>query len=142
MPGTSKRVYELAKDFKISSNAMLSVLKELSFEPKSHMSVATDAMVTAVRTRFAAEKQEAKKDMAQKTQAKAKAKTGSAPPKTVQKTSSTITSSGGIKVKDSTNQVTSVLRKIEKKNKKKERRRKKGRREVNKAEVNAAFKAT
>ena len=36
----TKRIYELAKDYKISSNALLSVLKELGFEPKSHMSVA------------------------------------------------------------------------------------------------------
>jgi translation initiation factor IF-2 len=131
--GKSKRIYELAKEYKISSNAMLSILKELKFTPKSHMSVATDEMVAAVASRFAAEKQEAKKDMKQKTQ---KAKTAGAAQPDV------ITSSGGIKVKDSTDQVASVLRRIEKKKKKKERRRKKGRREVDRAEVQKSFRAT
>lgn len=66
MPGKAKRIYELAKEYKVSSNAMLSILKELGFELKSHMSVATDEMTAAVQKRFAAEKQEAKKDMQQK----------------------------------------------------------------------------
>ncbi len=43
-----KRIYDVAKDYKISSNALLSILKELKFEPKSHMSVATDDMLKAI----------------------------------------------------------------------------------------------
>ncbi|MDX9856949.1 MAG: translation initiation factor IF-2 [candidate division Zixibacteria bacterium] len=140
MPGKSKRIYELAKEYKISSNAMLTILEELKFEPKSHMSVATPEMVEAVEKKFAVEKQEAKKDMKQKIQAKAKvpAVQGQGPVSDA----SVVTSSGGIKVKDSTDKLSSVLRRIEKKKKKKERRRKKGRREVDKAEVARAFKAT
>ena len=48
---SKKRIYELAKDYKLSSNAMLAILRELKFEPKSHMSVATDEMVTAIQKR-------------------------------------------------------------------------------------------
>ncbi|MBD3401623.1 translation initiation factor IF-2 [candidate division GN15 bacterium] len=144
MPGKSKRIYELAKEYKISSNAMLTILNELGFQPKSHMSVATPEMMQKVEQKFAAEKQEAKKDMKQKTQAKAQ-------PQPQQQQGSSeepaadapvVTSSGGIKVKDSTDKLSSVLRRIEKKKKKKERRRKKGRREVDKSEVQKSFKAT
>lgn len=58
-----KRIYELAKEFKISSEALLKVLRELRFEPKSHMSVATDEMAVAVRRKFDIEKANAKKDL-------------------------------------------------------------------------------
>ncbi|MCB2229137.1 translation initiation factor IF-2 [bacterium] len=148
MPGKSKRIYELAKEYKISSNAMLSILEELKFKPKSHMSVATPDMVQAVEKKFAAEKQEAKKDMKQKTQAKSKTPASTPTPQPDSAPAAgapdapVVTSSGGIKVKDSTDKLSSVLRRIEKKKKKKERRRKKGRREVDKAEVARSFKAT
>ena len=69
----TKRIYELAKDYKISSNALLSVLKELGFEPKSHMSVA-DELVAAIKKKFTEQKQEVKKEMEQQTKLKAAAK--------------------------------------------------------------------
>lgn len=138
MPGKPKRIYELAKEYKISSNAMLTILEELKFEPKSHMSVASPEMIQAVEKKFAVEKLEAKKDMKQKTQARTKSPAATSLPPDAP----VVTSSGGIKVKDSTDKLSSVLRRIEKKKKKKERRRKKGRREVDKAEVARSFKAT
>ncbi|MFH2035085.1 MAG: translation initiation factor IF-2 [Candidatus Zixiibacteriota bacterium] len=58
-----KRLYEVAKDFKISSNALLKMLKELDFKPKSHMSVATDEMIEAIEIKFRAEKAAAKKEI-------------------------------------------------------------------------------
>lgn len=61
-----KRIYDVAKDYSISSNALLSILKELNFEPKSHMSVATDDMLKAIEHKFEAEKEAAKKDIEQK----------------------------------------------------------------------------
>ena len=70
----TKRIYELAKDYKISSNALLSVLKELGFEPKSHMSVASDEMVAAIQKKFTEQKQEVKKEMEQQTKLKAAGK--------------------------------------------------------------------
>ncbi|MBK7141379.1 MAG: translation initiation factor IF-2 [bacterium] len=65
-----KRIYELAKDYKISSPAMMKILQELGFAPKSHMSVASPEMITAVEGKFNQERQTAKKEMEQKTQAK------------------------------------------------------------------------
>jgi len=138
MTGKTKRIYELAKEYNISSNAMLKILKELGFTPKSHMSVSTPEMTNAVNQKFTKEKQEAKKEMEQKTQAKearAKAPTTTTP-------SGKSTSFGGIKVSNSNTPVAGLMRKIEKKKKKKERRKKKGRREINQAEVAKSFKAT
>ena len=66
MGSDRKRVYELSKEYKISSNAMLVILKDLGFKPKSHMSVATGTMMTAVKEKFAKEKQQVKKEMESK----------------------------------------------------------------------------
>jgi translation initiation factor IF-2 len=59
----NKRLYEVAQDYKISSNALLTILRELNFSPKSHMSVATDEMLAAIRNKFEAEKEAVKKDI-------------------------------------------------------------------------------
>ncbi|MBD3258725.1 translation initiation factor IF-2, partial [candidate division GN15 bacterium] len=69
MVANTKRIYELAKDYKISSHAMLKIVQELGFTPKSHMSVAPPDMINAVSLRFAQEKQQAKKKMAEKAEA-------------------------------------------------------------------------
>ncbi len=61
-----KRLYEVAKQYKISSNALLKILRELNFQPKSHMSVATDEMLGALKVKFDAEKEAAKKDIERK----------------------------------------------------------------------------
>ncbi len=63
---SKKRIYEIAKDYSISSNALLNILKELGFEPKSHMSVAGDDMLGAIKKKFEAEKEAAKKDIEQR----------------------------------------------------------------------------
>ena len=77
----SPRIYELAKEFKISSAALLKILRDLGFEPRSHMSVASDEMIAAVRVRFTKEKQDAKKEMEQREQVRvAAAKTLAATP--------------------------------------------------------------
>ena len=70
MAAKKKRIYELAKEYKISSNAMVNILQDLGFKPKSHMSVATPEMVNAVKNKFTQAKQVAKKEMQQKTQAR------------------------------------------------------------------------
>ena len=141
MAGKSKRIYELAKDYKISSNAMVHILQDLGFEPKSHMSVATQDMINAVKSKFTQEKQEAKKEMAQKTQAREareKAAPAAAPPKAPGER----TNIGGITVSNSNTEVAGLMRRLEKKKKKKDRRKKKGRREVDKTAVAKSFKAT
>ncbi|MBD3332435.1 translation initiation factor IF-2 [candidate division GN15 bacterium] len=140
-----KRIYELAKEYKVSSNAMLKILNELHFEPKSHMSVATEVMQEAVRKKFAQEKKVAKKEMQQRTEQQKKSQT-QAQPKQPPKDSAQKPGSGarigGIKVNNSDSPVAGVMRRIEKKQKKKERRRKRDRRKVDSGEVAKSFKAT
>ena len=72
MAANTKRIYELAKDYKISSHAMLKIVQELGFTPKSHMSVAPPDMINAVSLRFAQERQQAKKKMQEKADAVAR----------------------------------------------------------------------
>lgn len=127
--GNKKRIYELAKEFKISSNAMLSILRELKFQPKSHMSVATLEMITAVKQKFAQEKQEAKKEMEQRKQVR----------EAVERSAIRI---GGFRVDDSHAPVAGLMRRIEKKQKKKDRRKKKTRQTVDRAEVAKSFRST
>ncbi|MCK4372132.1 MAG: translation initiation factor IF-2 N-terminal domain-containing protein, partial [candidate division Zixibacteria bacterium] len=117
MAQASQRIYQLAKEFKISSAAMLKVICDLGFKPKSHMSVATSEMIAAVTKKFAEQKQEAKKEMEHREQVR----------EAVTKSSARI---GSIKVADSTSSVARLMRKSEKKQKRKERRRKKDRRTV------------
>ncbi|HOP06797.1 MAG TPA: translation initiation factor IF-2 [candidate division Zixibacteria bacterium] len=132
MTDNKQRIYELAKEYKISSMAMLNILRELEFEPKSHMSVATDEMKAAVKNKFTEQKQAAKKEMEQRTTAK---ETASG----IKAKSTTI---GGIKVADGGSNVAGLMRRIDKKQRKKERRRKKDRRTVDKTEVAKSFRAT
>ena len=47
-----KRIYEVAKEFKVSSNALVKILRDLKFSPKSHMSLATNEMLQAINKKF------------------------------------------------------------------------------------------
>jgi len=58
--GKKKRVYELAKELNLSSEALLKVLKEMDISVKSHMSSLAPEQVVEVRNRFDQEKQEAR----------------------------------------------------------------------------------
>jgi len=60
---TSKiRIYDIAKEYKISSDALLKVLRGLGFVIKSHMSVASEDMLDAIADKFKHEIEEVKKD--------------------------------------------------------------------------------
>ena len=61
---TKKRIYEIAKDYKISSDALVAILKEIGFDVKSHMSVADEKMQLAVAEKFEKEKEAVKKEYA------------------------------------------------------------------------------
>jgi len=61
-----KRIYELAKEYNVSSKAMLNIIKELGFPVKSHSSSADDKIMGAVKKRFASEKEEVKKEIEKK----------------------------------------------------------------------------
>ncbi len=63
---TKKRLYELAKDYNVSSKAMVDIVRELGFDVKSHSSTATDEMLTAVQNKFASKKEEVKKEIEEK----------------------------------------------------------------------------
>jgi translation initiation factor IF-2 len=60
---TKKRLYDLAKDYNVSSKAMVDIVRELGFDVKSHSSTATDEMLAAVQNKFASKKEEVKKDL-------------------------------------------------------------------------------
>lgn len=129
MTPDTKRIYELAKEYKISSNAMLKILHDFHFEPKSHMSVATPEMVLAVQKKFSDEKQAAKKNMEHRAQ--------------IQKASERKTIEvEGKKIQTASKIVVGVVKKIEKKQRKKDQRKKKGRSSVDKVEVAKSFKST
>jgi len=61
-----KRVYQLARDYKISSEAMLSIIKELGFRVKSHMSAVDEKMASAIEEKFRKEREAVKEEYAQK----------------------------------------------------------------------------
>jgi translation initiation factor IF-2 len=61
-----KRVYQVAKDFEISSEALLSIIKELGFKVKSHMSVVDEKMLSAIEEKFRKEREAVKEEYALK----------------------------------------------------------------------------
>ena len=61
-----KRIYELAKEYSVSSKAMLNIIKELGFSVKSHSSTADNQILLAVKKKFASEKEEVKKEIEKK----------------------------------------------------------------------------
>ena len=57
---SKQRIYQAARDFDLSSEALLKVIRSLGFTVKSHMSVITDEMVEGVKKKFAEEQAAAK----------------------------------------------------------------------------------
>ena len=51
-----RRVYQVAKERKLSSDALISMLKSMDYEIKSHMSVVTEEMLGAISKKFEEEK--------------------------------------------------------------------------------------
>ena len=102
-----RRVYQVAKEQKLSSDALISTLKGLEFEVKSHMSVVTDEMLEAIvrkideekkssveevkrqkvkeKSRKQAEQAQAAKRVEEKSKARKKRAPSSPPPATVEK---------------------------------------------------------
>src|SRR5882672_855406 len=66
MPGTKRRVYEAAKDMGMSSEALVSILKSLQVDVKSHMSSIGEEVVEQVRLKLAREKEAVKEEEARK----------------------------------------------------------------------------
>ena len=85
MPVKKRRVYEVAKDMGMSSEALVHILKSLSVEVKSHMSSVGDDVVDQVRSKLAREKEAVKEEEARKREkailaAKAEAERRGSPP--------------------------------------------------------------
>ena len=85
MPVKKRRVYEVAKDMGMSSEALVHILKQLSVEVKSHMSSVGDDVIEQVRSKLAREKEAVKEEEARKREkailaAKAEAERRGAPP--------------------------------------------------------------
>ena len=66
MAGVKRRVYEAAKDMGMSSEALVSILKSMSVDVKSHMSSIDDNVVDQVRLKIAREKEAVKEEEARR----------------------------------------------------------------------------
>ncbi len=77
----SKRIYEVAKQYNISSNALVQMLRDLNHTVKSHMSIMDEKMVLDVNMRFEQEKLAAREEQDRKKKMAASETT--AKPKTV-----------------------------------------------------------
>ncbi len=63
-----KRIYEIARQYNISSDALVSMLRELDHDVKSHMSVMDEKMILDVNMKFEQIKLAAREDQARKKQ--------------------------------------------------------------------------
>jgi len=61
-----KRLYQVAGQFNLSSQALTKLVRDLGFSAKSHMSVATDEVMTAVRKELERQKNALKKEIEEK----------------------------------------------------------------------------
>jgi translation initiation factor IF-2 len=66
VPLARKRVYQVARDFDLSSEALIEMLRGMGLTVKSHMSAIDDQTVTAVGEKLRHEKEEVKKEEARK----------------------------------------------------------------------------
>jgi len=70
---TKLRVYQVAKDFQISSEALLEILRGLNVEVKSHMSTVEDATIDQIRQKFQREQEAVKAEDVRKREARVEA---------------------------------------------------------------------
>ncbi len=59
---SKKRIYQVAKEYNISSEALLTILRELGFKVKSYMSGVDQEMLAAIQKKFEKEKEAVKKE--------------------------------------------------------------------------------
>ena len=58
-----KRLFQVAREYKITSEALLKMLRGLGFQLKSHMSTATDEVLEAIEKKFKTEKESIKQEI-------------------------------------------------------------------------------
>ncbi len=61
-----KRIYQIAKEFNVSSEALLKILRDMKIEVKSHMSSLGDDRIEEVRRRFDDEKKQVEREVGRK----------------------------------------------------------------------------
>ncbi len=61
-----KRIYEVAREFNLSSVAMVEVIRGLGFEAKNHMAICTDDMIGKVKSKFEEERSAAREEIKRK----------------------------------------------------------------------------
>ena len=61
-----KRIYQVAKEFHVSSEALISMLNEMGYEIKSHMSVVDDKMSQTIGKQFEKQQDQAHKEIEKK----------------------------------------------------------------------------
>ncbi len=78
-----KRVYQVAKEFRISTEALIGMLGKLGVEVKSHMNTIDETVIERVRAEFEKEKDAVKKEYAKKVKkaARERSKSQASPPK-------------------------------------------------------------
>jgi len=84
-----KRIYEIARQYNISSDALVSMLRELDHDVKSHMSVMDEKMILDVNMKFEQIKLAAREDQARKKQMAERAATKDEEKKAVAKSGKT-----------------------------------------------------
>jgi translation initiation factor IF-2 len=60
----NKRLYEIARDHKLSSDALMALVNRLGFDVRSHMSVATDEILEAIEAEFGRQRDALKAEIA------------------------------------------------------------------------------
>jgi translation initiation factor IF-2 len=64
-----RRVYQVAKEFRISSDALIGVLQKLGYEVKTHMNAIDDDVIESARAEFEKEKEAVKREYVKKVKA-------------------------------------------------------------------------
>lgn len=76
-----KRIYEVAREYNISSEALVKLLRDMNYPVKSHMSVMEDEMALKVKEKFEQERSAAKEGQQKKRQIAEKKATAETPSK-------------------------------------------------------------
>ena len=66
MTASKRRIYDIAKEFNVSSTAMVDIIRSLGFEVKSHSSTVGPDVIQAVTKKLKSEKEEVKKGLERK----------------------------------------------------------------------------
>ena len=66
MAEKKRRIYDVAKEYNVSSKAMVDIIRGLGFTVKSHSSTVGEDVLQAVKKKLSSEKEEVKKGLERK----------------------------------------------------------------------------